>query len=166
MLDQMTQEYTQEMEAKIAEVGLAMEEDSVDDQRASKPCTLLGLHRSILLQKTEVLMKQVGHFVGGPNVSEEGDTSILNRESLTAQLEHCTATFEDTTVTNQGQSVQKKKVIGGILFSFAQRNHSESRSYCVALFTELYLKIEEKMQKGDGSYTFKDLSKDLSALQG
>ena len=165
VLDQMAQEYTQEMEAKIAEVGLPMEEDSIDDQSKSKPFTLLGLHRSTLLQKTKVLMKQVGHFVGGPTVSEESGTSILNRESLTAQLEQCTAMFEDTTVTIQGQSVQKKKVIDGILFKFAQRNHSESRSYCVALFTELYLKIEEEMQKGDGSYTFKDLSKDLSALQ-
>ena len=161
VLDQMAQEYTQEMEAKIAEVGLPMEEDSVDDQRTSKPCTLLGLHHSILLQKTEDLLKQVGHFVGGPTaMNEEGDTSMLSMESLVAKLEERTVLFE---YISQGLSVQKKKVIGGILFNFAQRNHSESRSYCVTLFTELYLK---NVHKGDGSYASKDFTKDLSTLQG
>ena len=166
VLDQMIQEYTQEMEAKIASVGLPIEEDSVDDIGSSKPCTLLGLHRSILLQKTEVLMKQVGHFVGGPAANLEGGTSTFNRESLSAELEQSTAVFsEDTIVTIEGQRARKKKVVGGVLFKFAQDNHSESRSYCLALFAELYSKVEERMQTMDNSYTFAKLSSDLTILQ-
>lgn len=166
VLNQMLQEYTQEMEAKIALVGLPIEEDSADDKGSSKPCTLLGLHRSILLQKTETLLKQVGHFVGGPAASLEGGASAYDRESLSAELEQCTAIFtEDTIVSIQGESMRKKKITGGILFKFAQRNYSESRSYCLALFTELYSKVEEKIQPMDNKYTFEKLSKDLTDLQ-
>ena len=64
-LDELVEEYTHDMEAKIAEVGLPMEEDSVDDKDPANSCTLLGLHRLTLLQKTENHMQQVGHFVGG-----------------------------------------------------------------------------------------------------
>ena len=166
VLDQMAQEYTQEMKQKIAEVGLPMEEDSVDDQSTSKPCTLLGLHRSILLQKTEVLMKQVGHFVSGPALSEGGGMSSFNRASLSDELERRTAIFEDTIVTIQGQQLRKRMVIGGILFDFAKRNHSESLSRCQAVFTELYWNnVEEKIQEGNISYTFEKLSDDLAELQ-
>ena len=166
VLNQMLQEYTQEMEVRIAEVGLPMEEDSLDGGDKSKPCTLLGLHRSTLLQKTEFLLQQVGHFVGGPAVSAEGVMPTCNRESLSAELERCTAVFEeDAMVPIQGQNFRKKKVIGGVLFKFAQRNHLESRSHCLALFAELYMRIEEKIQKGDSSYTFEKLSKDLTGLQ-
>ena len=72
---------------------------------------------------------------------------------------------EDTIVPIQGQSVQKKKIVGGILLKFALRNHSESRSQCLALFTDLYSKVEEKVRKGDHKYTFDKLSRDLTALQ-
>jgi flagellar biosynthesis GTPase FlhF len=60
--------------------------------------------------------------------------------------------------------LQKKRVIGGELYIFAQRNRSESRSQCLALFEELYSEVEKKIG-GDDGYTFENLLKDLSALQ-
>jgi hypothetical protein len=86
VLDEMVREYAQELKTKVAEIGLPMEEDSVDDKDLAKPYTLLGLHRSILLRKTESLLKQVGHFVGGT----DSETSM---KSLSDELEQCTATF-------------------------------------------------------------------------
>ena len=166
MLDQMTQEYIEEMNVKIADIGLPMEEDSVSKNDSSKPCTLFSLHRSTLLQKTELLLKKVGHFISGPISSAEGGTSSYNRETLIAELEKRIAVFsEDTILPMDGPNMRKKKVIGGALFEFVQHNNSESRSYCHALFKKLYMKIEEKIEKGDESYTFEELSNDLKMLQ-
>lgn len=162
VLDEMVQEYTREMEAKIIEVGLPMDEDSSDDLDPANPRTLLGLHRLILLQKTQVLLKQVGHFVSGPAADDSS-----NRESLSTKLELSTAVFteEDVAVSAQGLKIQKKRVVGGVLYGFAQRNYSESRSQCLTLFKELYMRVEENMQTGDKSYTFEKLKKDLIALR-
>ncbi len=162
VLDQMAREYTSEMQGKIAEVGLPMEEDS-----DTKPNTLFGLHRLTLLQKTECLLKQVGHFVGAAVLGAEGEVATFSRDSLIAELEQRTAVFaeEDASVQVQGKTIRKKVVIGGELLVFAQRNHKESRSQCLALFGELYMQIESKMQGEGKSYTFVQLLNDLTALQ-
>ena len=164
-LEQMLEEYTQELEAKIKEVGLPMEEDSLDDGDVTKPCTLMGIHRSILLQKTELLLKQVGHFVGGPVLSADDSTPAFNRESLIAELEKCTAVFAETddSVSIEGFEGRKKRLVGGILHNFAQLNYSKSRSHCQAVFEALYKQIEDKMKEME-HYTFKNLMGDLTAL--
>ena len=158
VLDKMVQEYTREMEAKITEIGLPMDEDLPEHPDPSKPRTLLGLHRLILLQKTEALLKQVGHFISGP--TEDG---TLNRDSLGAKLEERTVVFSEEDAI-QGQKIRKKKVVGGVLHGFVERNYRESRSHCLALFVELYMRVEEKMQTGD-NYTFEMLKKDLIDLR-
>lgn len=165
-LEQMLQEYTQELEEKIKEVGLPMEEDSVDDGGARKPCTLMSIHRLILLQKSKLLLKQVGHFVGGPVMTSEGGGAVFSRESLVAKLEKATAEFTEIgeSVSIEGLEGRKKKLVGGILFRFAQQNYTESHSLCLSVFAALYAQIEDKMKEMD-HYNFKDLSKDLTILQ-
>ena len=164
-LEQLIKEYTQDLEAKFKEVGFPMEEDSLDDD-PTKPCTLMGIHRSILLEKTGKLLKEVGHFVSGQVSTVGGDTSAFSRESLVAELENAAVVFSeavDMTLVGDIKG-RKRKVVGGILSRFAQLNSAESRSQCLALFTALYADIEEKMKENE-SYTFDDLSRDLTALQ-
>lgn len=162
VLEKLKLEYTHELESWITEVGLPIEEDSSDDLNvAAKPCSLFGIHRSILLRKTEALLVQVSHLVGASAQSSE----IYNRESLVAELDNSTAIFEEEqTVTEiQGQPGRRKKVTGGILFKFSQLNYSESQSACLSLFEKLYQQIQEKMHT-DQSYSFEDLMKDLKVL--
>ena len=162
VLEKLKLEYTHELESWITEVGLPIEEDSSDDLNvAAKPCSLFGIHRSILLRKTEALLAQVSHLVGASAQSSE----IYNRESLVAELDNSTAIFEEEqTVTEiQGQPGRRKKVTGGILFKFSQLNYSESQSACLSLFEKLYQQIQEKMHT-DQSYSFEDLMKDLKVL--
>jgi len=164
-LEELVKEYTQDLEAKIKEVGLPMEEDSLNDN-PTKPCTLMGIHRSILLEKAEKLLKQVGHFVSGQVSTAGGNTAIFNRESLVAELEKSVAVFSETDDTTMVGEIKgrKRKVVGGVLCKFAQLNAEESRSHCLALFTGLYGEIEDNM-KGNENYTFNDLSRDLTTLQ-
>ena len=84
VIDQMVQEYVHEMEMKVAEVGFPMEEDSPGDTDPTKPCTLLGIHRMILLEKSKSLLRQVGHFIGGsvPNTGESEDIPSPGRVSV------------------------------------------------------------------------------------
>ena len=166
VMDQLVQEYAHEMEMRLVEVGFPTEEDSPSDTDLMKPRTLLGIHRMILLEKSKSLLRQVGHFIGGsvPNAIESEDVPVT-RESLSAELEQHTAIFANEDVAIGGQLVKKKTVTGGILFKFAQQNHAESRSHCLALFAELYKNIKEKMEKGDNSYTYENLERDLTAYQ-
>lgn len=162
VLDKLIQEYTLELESFVSKVGLPIEEDSPDDVNVlTKPCSLFGIHRSILLRKTESLLKQVGHLVSASTQSLEA----YNRESLCAELDHCTAVFveEEAVREIQGQLVKRKKVIGGILFKYAQQNYVESRSGCLALFEKLYHQIQEKMHTNQ-NYSFEELMKDLKVL--
>ena len=162
VLEKLKLEYTRELESWITEVGLPIEEDSSDDLNvAAKPRSLFGIHRTILLQKTEALLAQVSHLVGASAQS----SGIYNRESLVAELDNSTAIFEDEqTVTEiQGQPGRRKKVVGGILFKFSQLNYSESQSACLSLFEKLYQQIQEKMHTNQ-SYSFEDLMKDLKVL--
>ena len=168
VLHKMVQEYAREIETKVAEVGFPMEEDSPIDTSLMKPCTLLGIHRMILLEKCKSLLRQVGHFIGGsvPNTGPgEGELTPITRESLSAELEQHTAIFAKEDAEIEGQLVTKKTVAGGILFKFAQRNYAESHSHCLALFAELYKNIEQKMEKRDNSYTYENLERDLMAQQ-
>ena len=165
VLEEMVQEYEVEMKSKIAEVGPPMEEDSHNSSSKS-PCTLFGLHRSILLSKTQALMKQVGHFLGVPS---QTSTTTLTLDSLIAELEHCTAVFEEkecleVPIEGGSQQMTQKVVSGGILLKFAKDNLRKSRSQCQDLFSQLYKEIEVKIQQEDLSYTFKNLSEDLQAL--
>ena len=164
VMEQLLKEYDQEMERRIIEQGLPMEEDSQGKEDPTKPCTLFALHRSTLLQKTAALLEQVGHFLAAYAQSQDS-SSALDKDSLCAELEIGAATFteESTEQVIHGELVRKKVVMGGILLKYAQRNHSESRSSCNRLFTKLYGPIEEKMKHQ--SYTFENLLKDLQVLQ-
>ena len=166
ILDQMVQEYNQEMEIRIAEVGLPMEEDSLDERDLNRPNTLLGLHQFTLLQKTEFLMKQVERYVGDPLLSADGGMSV-NTESLKVELEQRIAIFTvlDTVVSLQGKKGKKRKVTGGILYKFALHNHSESHSHCLALFNELHEQVKKKIDKGYREYSPDEIFKDLTAMQ-
>ena len=166
VMEQLLEEYDQEMEGRIVEQGLPMEEDSQDDKDPTKPFTLFALHRSTLLQKTTALLKHVGHFLTAYAPSQDS-SSALNKDSLCKELEIGAAVFteESTEHDINGELVRKKRVTGGILFKYAQRNHSESHSSCNKLFARLYGSVEEKMKKADKSYTFEDLLKDLELLQ-
>ena len=162
VLERLILEYTRELESCISEIGLPMEEDSPDEVNVTtKPCTLFGIHRSILLKKTKALLAQVGHLVGASTESSE----IYNRSTLVAELDNSTAIFEEELVAAQiqGQPGKRRKVTGGILFKFAQQNHSKSRSASLALFEKLYQQIQEKMHT-DQSYSFENLLNDLKAL--
>lgn len=86
VLEKMLLEYTQELESCISKAGLPIEEDSPVNTGAS-PVSLFGLHRSILLSKTDSLLKQVGHFINFSVLSSDG----YNCESLSAELDHNTA---------------------------------------------------------------------------
>ena len=166
VMEQLLEEYDQEMEGKIVEQGLPMEEDSQDDDEPTRPFTLFALHRSTLLQKTTALLKQVGHFLAAYAPSRDS-SSALNKNSLCAELEIGAAVFteESTEQDINGELVRKKKVTGGILFKYAQRNHSESHSSCNKLLARLYGSVEEKMKQADKSYTFDNLLEDLAKLQ-
>ena len=157
VLKNMIEEYTREIEIHISDVGLPIEEDSPDDAVA-KPCSLFGIHRSILLKKTETLLNQVSHLVSA-------STDTFNKESLVAELDHCTARFDEEQVVGEIEAQPvKKKVIGGILLKFAEQNCSKSRSACHTLFEKLYeQKIQEKIS--GGQYSFDELSQDLKTLQ-
>ena len=158
VLKKLIVEYTQELESHIHRVGLPVEEDSSDDVQAIlKPCTLFGIHRSLLLKKTESLLKQVGHLV---SVSSQ----TYNQESLSAELERSIAMFEEVTKEVEGNQVKGKKVKSGVLLRFAQQNHSKSQSACVALFEKLYGQIRENMHKNK-QYSFEKLLEDLKVLQ-
>lgn len=162
VLKRLVFEYAEELEFLVSEVGLPVEEDSPDDiNEMAKPCTLFGIHRSILLKKSKVLLDKVGHLVGGSTETSE----VYNRSSLVAELDHSTAIFEEelTATEIQGQVGKRKKVTGGVLFKFAQQNQSESRSSCLALFEKLYQQLQEKMHT-DPSYSFENLLDDLKAL--
>ncbi len=166
-LENMLDEYTRDLDEKIKEVGLPMEEDLLDDGGSSKPHTLMAIHRSILLQKTQCLLKQVGHFVGGPVATADGAPTTITRESLIAELDNAAATFSDmeSSVQMKGFEKSRKKVVSGeILYKYTQLNLSESRSQCEAVFAELYGVLEDKMKEMD-KYTFKEFSSDLTALQ-
>ena len=158
-------QYESEMEEAISKVGLPMEEDSVDDKDAKKPQTLFGIHRMILGQKVNTLIKQIAPFVPGASQLVEGSVPVLNREKLIETFEQSTAEFVTVEETILGKTVQKKQVTGGILLKFAQQNHSESRSSCLALFQQQYEPIEVKIKEADTSYTFDKLVVDLAKLQ-
>jgi len=160
VIKELMQEYIQEVEACIQEVGMPMEEDLPDDVCfASKPHTLLGIHRCVLLEKTKALLDQVGHLV---NLFSE----TYNRESLVGLLEHSTVIFEEEPECKQfnGKSIKAKKVTGGVLFKYTQQNHSLSRTSCIALFGELYQKTQEKMLTNQ-EYSFNELLDDLKLTQ-
>ena len=150
VMEQLLEEYDQEMEGKIVEQGLPMEEDSQDDDEPTRPFTLFALHRSTLLQKTTALLKQVGHFLAAYAPSHDS-SSALNKNSLCAELEIGAAVFteESTEQDINGELVRKKKATGGILFKYAQRNHSESHSSCNKLLARLYGSVEEKMKQDE-----------------
>lgn len=129
-----------------------------DVHALTKPRSLFGMHRAILLRKTESLLKQVGHLVSS-------SVQTFNWESLSAELEHCTAVFkeEEAVRENQDQQVKRKKVTGGVLFQFTLRNYSKSRSGCLRLFEKLYQQIRDKMHAGQ-NYSFEQLLEDLKIL--
>jgi hypothetical protein len=158
VLQKVLQEYTQELESRISVVGLPIEEDSPVDAM-KMPVSLFGIHRSILLQKTGSLLAQVGHLVSSTVLS----SGTYNTESLSAELDHCTAVFEDEIAEIRGQQVKRKKVTGGILFKFAQRNYSHSRSGCLSLFEKLYQQIEKKVNAIQ-NYSFEEVLNDLNVL--
>lgn len=162
VLEKLVREYTQDMEACITEIRFPIEEDSPDDVNAmTKPRSLFGMHRAVLLRKTESLLKQVGHLVSAsPQFAE-----VYSWESLSAQLEHFTAIFEEDKAGRKihGQQIKRKKVTGGALFKFTQQNYSESQSGCLTLFEKLYQQIQDKMHATQ-SYTFEELLKDLKIL--
>ena len=168
VLEEMIHEYEQELRDRTAAVGFPIEEDSSGGEGSGSSSTLFGLHRSILLSKTQSLMKQVRHFL---SPSQTSTASPLNMESLTAKLERSAAVFEEvesdlvTEVGGRNIRLKRKIVTGGILLEFAKKNSTESRSQCLALFSQLYARIEEKMKQEDVSYSFEDLEKDLASLQ-
>ena len=165
VLDRLTAEYERDLEAQIAVVGLPVEEDRADSTSVAQPQTLFGIHRSVLLKKTKILMKQLGHYLQGP-LEEHAQSSILSKESLCAELEHRTAVFkeEDTLTEVEGELRRKKTVTGGLLYKFAQQNFTASRSSCLALFDRLYEPIKSKTLSDSGSYSFNDLLEDLKKL--
>ena len=158
-------QYESEMEEAIAKVGLPVEEDSVDDNDAKKPQTLFGIHRMILGQKVNTFIKQIAPFVPGAGQLVEGSVPVLSREKLIETFEQSAAEFVTVEEKILGETVQKKKVKGGILLKFAQQNHSESHSSCLALFQQMYEPIEMKIKEADISYTFDKLVDDLERLQ-
>ena len=165
VLEEMIHEYEQELRDRTAAVGFPIEEDSSGGKGSESSSTLFGLHRSILLSKTQSLVKQVRHFLS------PSQTSTLNMENLTAELERSAAVFEEvesdlvTEVGGRDIRLKRKTVTGGILLEFAKKNSTESRSQCLALFSQLYARIEEKMKQEDLRYSFEDLEKDLASLQ-
>ena len=165
VLDSLTAEYERDLEAQIAVVGLPVEEDRADSTSVAQPQTLFGIHRSVLLEKTKILMKQLGHYLQGP-LEEHAQSSILSKESLCAELEHRTAVFkeEDTPTEVEGELRRKKTVTGGLLCKFAQQNFTASRSSCLALFDRLYEPIKSKTLGDSGGYSFNDLLEDLKKL--
>ena len=158
VMEQLLQEYDDEMKTRITEVGLPLEEDSLDDEDS---CSLLGLHRSIMLQKTAEILNQVGHFITGSVISG----SIIDKETLIAKLETGAAMFTEEMSGQEVQGNRMKKVTGGLLFKYAQQNHKASRSSCIDLFEKLYQSIEGKMKQEHKSYSFEDLMNDLEMLQ-
>lgn len=157
VLKKMIQEYTQELEARIAEIGLPIEEDSPDDVNVMiKPQSLFGMHRAVLLKKTESLLKQVGHLVNA-------SVQTFSWENLTAELEHCTAVFKEEVKEIEGDQVRRKRVTSGILFKFAEQNYTASRSGCLTLFDNLYQQTQEKIHANQ-NYSFEELVNDLQAL--
>ena len=160
VMSQLLVEYENDMESHIAKVGLPMEDDSPDDDTMS-PHTLMGLHRFILQQKTKSLLSQVGHFVAASATA----SGSITKENLIADLDQQVATFneEPTGQMVDGKRIMRKKVSGGILLKFCQRNFEDSRKACCQLFGELYASIESKLsQKG---YDFDAFKRDLEKLQ-
>ena len=164
VIDELVAEYDTKMCAKIAEVGLPLEEESfsIDDNQA---VTLFGLHRTIELQQTEALLKQVGHFLVDPTAADY-DTA-LSKESLIAEFEQKLAIFEEEEKVYeiQGRQARKKKVIGGALEKYTGQNYTESHTFCTKLFSDLYQPVEQRALDSDASYTFEELLKDLDDLK-
>ena len=163
VMEELVAEYDAEMCSKIAEIGLPLEEESLSVD-SSKP-TLFGLHRTIELQKTESLLKQVGHFLGDANVADY-DTA-LSKESLVAEFGQKLATFDEEKEVYevQGRQARKKKVSGGALEKYTRQNYTESRTFCTKLFSDLYQPVEQRALNSDASYTFEKLLKDLDNIQ-
>ena len=161
--EELVAEYDAEMCSKIAEIGLPLEEESLSVD-SSKP-TLFGLHRTIELQKTESLLKQVGHFLGDANVADY-DTA-LSKESLVAEFGQKLATFDEEKEVYevQGRQARKKKVSGGALEKYTRQNYTESHTFCTKLFSDLYQPVEQRALNSDASYTFEKLLKDLDNIQ-
>ena len=161
--EELVAEYDAEMCSKIAEIGLPLEEESLSVD-SSKP-TLFGIHRTIEFQKTESLLKQVGHFLGDANVADY-DTA-LSKESLVAEFGRKLATFEEEKEVYeiQGRQARKKKVTGGALEKYTRQNYTESRTFCIKLFSDLYQPVEQRALDSDASYTFEKLLKDLDNIQ-
>ena len=161
--EELVAEYDAEMCSKIAEIGLPLEEESLSVD-SSKP-TLFGLHRTIELQKTESLLKQVGHFLGDANVADY-DTA-LSKESLVAEFGKKLTTFDEEKEVYevQGRQARKKKVTGGALEKYTRQNYTESRTFCTKLFSDLYQPVEQRALDSDASYTFEKLLKDLDNIQ-
>lgn len=158
VLEKLLLEYAEELQCCISKLGLPIEEDSSDRNGVTESLSLFGIHRSILLRKTESLLKQVGHLVSS-SVSSE----TYNWESVSAELDHCIAVFENEESEIQGQHVKRKKVTGGVLFKFAEQNYSKSQSVCHSLFEKLYQQIKEKMS-AIKNYSFEELLNDLKLL--
>ena len=163
VMEELVAEYDAEMCSKIAEIGLPLEEESLSVD-SSKP-TLFGLHRTIELQKTESLLKQVGHFLGDANVADY-DTA-LSKESLVAEFGQKLATFDEEKEVYevQGRQARKKKVSGGALEKYTRQNYTESHTFCTKLFSDLYQPVEQRALDSDASYTFEKLLKDLDNIQ-
>ena len=168
VVEALLSEYQSEMERKVAEVGLPMEEDLPSDTDPAKPFTLYGIHRSILLRKTKSLTKQIGHFLSSYFGSQDGESpSVFTIEGLQAELERGTAVFKEEATAQKvpGGEARRKVVTGGILLQYAQQNHSSSRSSCAQLFGHLYKAIDERVKAADHSYAFEQLLEDLKQLQ-
>ena len=163
VMDELVAEYDAEMCSKIAEIGLPLEEESFSVDN-SKP-TLFGIHRTVQMQMTESLLKQVGHFLGDANVA--GYETALSKESLVAEFGQKLATFEEEEEVYevQGRQTRKKKVTGGALEKYTRQNYTESRTFCTKLFSDLYHPVEQRALDSDASYTFDNLLKDLDDIQ-
>ena len=83
-------------------------------------------------------------------------SSTYSRKSVFAELQKRTA---EITISNQG-GIRKERVVGGILYRFAERNRSESRAHCLVLLQKL---VEEKMETKHNStgYVFEKTLEDL-----
>ena len=157
-MEELLNEYDEEMRKIISERGLPMEEGDKQDEDKTNPTTLLGIHRIICQRKISTFIERVGHFMTSQNIGD-----------LTSKFENALVTYKEVPFIdpNSGKQLFEKKIVGGSLKKYVDENYETSQVTSRAVFERLYGPIKKKTELivGEEShYTFQEFLHDLQTL--
>lgn len=137
-----------------------LEEGDSSGQGQSTPTTIFGIHHTLIIDKNKKLVEEVGRFC-----TTSTDDSSFTQEQLLSQFKKKIIEVKKETFKDQdGKDIKRDVVIGGVLYTFTQKNKERSYKYCQKVFDDLYKPIKDKVDAPGKSYTFENLRKDLKDM--